>query len=73
MKREEVQITLHSARVNAGFTQKKVAEYMKVPRSTVIDWEKGRRELEISEAKRLSKFYKIPLDNIFIPSSSNEI
>lgn len=73
MKREELQITLHAARVNAGFTQKDVAEYMKVSRNIVVDWEKGRRELEISEAKRLSEFYKIPLDNIFLPCSSNEI
>lgn len=73
MYKEKLQITLHAARVNAAYTQKQVAEYMNVSQSVVIDWEKGRRELNISEAKRLSKFYKIPLDNIFLPSSSNEI
>ena len=72
MKREEVQITLHAARINAGFTQREVAKYMNVSQNIVIDWEKGRRELEISEAKRLSKFYRIPLDNIFLPCNLAE-
>lgn len=41
---EELQISLASARVNAQYTQKEVAKFMGVDRSTVIgEWEKGEK------------------------------
>lgn len=67
----EIQISLAAARVNAGLTQDEVAKYMKVSKNTIVNWEKGRNEPQITEAKKLSKLYKIPLDNIFLPSKSN--
>lgn len=62
---ERIQISLESARVNAGLTQKEVAMLMGVDRTTVIRWEKAKKIPNYDEAKRLEKIYKIPLDNIF--------
>ncbi len=73
MKRSEFQITLHAARINAGLSQKQVAKHMNVSRHIVVEWETGKREVAISEAKRLSKYYGISLDNISWPCSSKEI
>ena len=67
----EIQISLAAARVNAGFTQDYVAKYMKVSKNTIVNWEKGKSEPQISEAQKLSGLYDIPLDNIFLPSKSN--
>ncbi len=62
---EELQISLASARVNAQYTQKEVAKFMGVDRSTVIRWEKGEKIPDYDESKKLSGLYEIPLDNIF--------
>lgn len=63
----KIQITLAAARVNAGFTQEDVAEKFKVTKQTIINWEKGRKELKTAEFNMLSEIYKIPKDNIFLP------
>ena len=63
----KIQITLAAARVNAGFTQEDVAEKFKVTKQTIINWEKGRKELKPAEFIMLSEIYKIPKDNIFLP------
>lgn len=47
-------ISLKSARVNAGYTQKQVADKLKVAESTVVNWESGK---SIINAKNL--FYKL--------------
>lgn len=67
----EIQISLAAARVNAGLTQDDVARAMKVSKNTVVAWEKGMTEPKISQSRELSQLYKIPLDNIFLPSKSN--
>ena len=69
----EIQISLAAARVNAGLTQDNVARFMQVSKNTIVNWEKGKSEPQISEAQKLSGLYKIPLDNIFLPSKSNQI
>ena len=63
----KIQITLAAARVNAGFTQEDVAEKFKVTKQTIINLEKGRKELKPAEFNMLSEIYKIPKDNIFLP------
>lgn len=68
---EELKISLAAARVNAGLTQDDVAEAMKVTKNTVIAWEKGKTEPKVSQAKRLSDLYHMPLDYIFLPEVSN--
>ncbi len=60
-------ITLEAARVNAGLTQKELAEILGVSRTTVVNWEKGNTEPTISQLKKLSELSGIPMDFIFIP------
>lgn len=68
---EKLQISLAAARVNAGLTQEEVAKNMKVSKNTLVNWEKGTSEPSISQGIMLSKLYKMPLDNIFLPTKSN--
>lgn len=68
---EKLQISLAAARVNAGMTQAEVAHLMHVSKNTVVAWEKGISEPKTSQGRELSKLYKIPLDNIFLPCKSN--
>lgn len=68
---EDLKISLAAARVNAGLTQAEVAKEMKVTKNTIVAWERGAREPKMSQARRLSELYNIPLDNIFLPCISN--
>ena len=67
----EFQISLAAARVNAGFTQEEVAKVMKVGKQTIVSWERGNSEPKMSQSRKLSELYKIPLDYIFLPCKSN--
>lgn len=66
-----IQISLAAARVNANLTQRDVCEKIKVSQNTLVNWEAGRSEPSISQARALSDLYGIPLDYIFLPSKSN--
>lgn len=68
---EKLQISLAAARVNAGLTQEDVAKAMNVGKQTVVNWEKGKSEPRMSQSRKLSKLYNIPLDYIFLQSKSN--
>lgn len=70
---KKLQISLAAARVNAGLTQEDVAKAMKVGKQTVVNWEKGNSEPKMSQSRKLSELYGIPIDNIFLPSKSNII
>lgn len=52
---------LCACRVNAGYTQKEIAEILGVCEKTVIDWELGRLSPKMEYAQRLSELYLIPL------------
>lgn len=69
---ENLQISLASARVNAEYTQREVADLMGVDRSTVRRWEKGDKIPDYDESKKLSSLYNIPLDNIFFGKKSRK-
>lgn len=64
-------ISLEAARVNAGLTQKELAEILGVSNVTVVNWEKGNTEPTISQLKLISKLSGIPMDFIFIPEKFN--
>ena len=68
---ETIQISLAAARVNANLTQDDVAAAMHVSKNTIVAWERGTSEPKISQARKLSEIYNIPLSNIFLPSKSN--
>lgn len=67
---EKLQITLAAARVNAGMTQSDVAKEMHISKQTLVNWEKGNSEPTVSQSRRLSELYKIPLENIFFYQSN---
>ena len=69
---EKLQISLAAARVNAGMTQEDMAKEMHISKATIINWEKGKVIPRISEIQMLSRIYKIPQDNIFLPCYSTK-
>lgn len=57
-------VTLPVARKIANLTQKKLGLLVGVSESTVINWEKGRSEPTVSQAKAIGEVTGIPYDNI---------
>lgn len=70
-KMKILQISLAAARVNAEMTQEDVAKELHVGKQTIVNWEKGATEPKISQMRQLSVLYKIPVENIFLPTKSN--
>lgn len=68
---ENIRISLAAARVNADFTQGEVAKELGVGVQTVVDWEKGRHSVRVEMAKQLAGLYRIPLDCIIFPNTSD--
>ena len=65
-----IQISLAAARVNAKMTQEEAAMKLKVGKRTIINWEKGTSIPSFADMNMLSKIYRIPVDNIFLPKES---
>jgi DNA-binding XRE family transcriptional regulator len=64
-------VTLPVARKIANLTQKKLGMLVGVSESTVINWEKGRSEPTVSQAKAIGEITGIPYDNIiFLPQDT---
>lgn len=63
----EFKISMASARVNAGLTQKDLAKACKVSESTVINWESGKACPHMKRIPLLEKAYGIPIDYVKIP------
>ena len=63
---ETLQISLAAARVNAGMTQEHVSK------TTIVNWEKGKIVPGIPEMEMLSRIYRIPQNNIFLPCYSTK-
>lgn len=66
-------ISLEAARVNAGLTQKELAEILGVSNVTIVNWEKGNSEPSVSQLRTISELSGIPMDFIYIPDKSNNI
>ena len=66
MEEEKLQISLASARVNAGMTQKEAARKLKVSKQTLVNWDSGKTEPKASRARELSELYNMPLKYIFL-------
>lgn len=64
-------ISLEAARVNAQKTQHEWAILLNVSKTTVINWEKGNTEPNLSQLRRISELSGIPMDFIFVPDKSN--
>lgn len=60
-------ISLKSARINAGYTQKQVANKLRVAESTIVNWESGKSIINAKNLFKLSYLYKIKVDNFSLP------
>ena len=66
-----LKISLKSARVNAGLTQKEVAETLDVSNKTVCSWEKGETFPRTDQIDALCNLYGVSYDDIkFLPANS---
>ena len=59
-------ISLEAARVNAKLTQKELAEILGVSNATIVNWEKGNSEPNLTQLRKISELSGIPLDFIFL-------
>lgn len=60
-------ITLRGARVNAGYTQKQIADKIGVSEITVVNWESGKNKIPAIKLKELSYLYKLKMDDFLLP------
>lgn len=66
----QIKISLASARVNAGFTQKEAAEELGVSNKTLCSWENGESFPDALQIDKICKLYAMPYDNInFLPNN----
>lgn len=59
-------ITLEAARINAGFTQKEIADKIGVRVETVSSWENGRTQPKAIQLRSLCKLYGVNMNHIFL-------
>jgi transcriptional regulator with XRE-family HTH domain len=52
---------LREARKYLGLNQEEVATYLKIPRTALVDIERGQRRVEAIELTRLAKLYRQPI------------
>lgn len=52
-------------RLERGWTQKQLAEMVKVDRTTIRDYELGKINPSLEVAKRLSQIFRIPIEELF--------
>lgn len=65
-----IKISLAAARVNAKLTQSEVAQRIHVSKNTIVYWENGKVEIPFTALNTLCGMYKIPMDNILLPTKS---
>lgn len=58
------QITLASARVNAGYTVKQASEIIGIHHQKIVDYERGRIPIPENMLVRFSNSYKIPIKHL---------
>lgn len=61
---DTIKITLPAARKNVNMTQKDLAIACGVSESTVSNWEKGKTEPSVSQAKKIGEVVGIHYDHI---------
>jgi DNA-binding XRE family transcriptional regulator len=62
---DSIRISLKAARVNAGMTMESVCEVLNISKTTIFNWENGNTIPDADMALKLSKLYKMPLENIY--------
>lgn len=66
-------VSLAAARINAGYKQEEVAKELKISKSTLISWEKGKVTPRVEQFKALCILYKVPEDNINLPKTLQKV
>ena len=61
----KTKLTLKAARVNAGLTQKELAELMNVNVSSIGNWETGKASIKVLDFKKICKILKVDESQIF--------
>lgn len=59
-----LKISLAAARVNAGLTQKQVANALNISNKTICSWENGDSFPDALQISKICDLYGIPYDNI---------
>lgn len=65
-----IKITIKAARVNAGYTQKEVADKLGISMDSIRYIEKNSEKIEYVMLMRLVELYGLSIDNIFLPIKS---
>lgn len=60
-----MEISLKAARINAGMTQKEVADALNLTKGTILSYEKYRTTPDITTAKKLADLYGVSVNDIF--------
>lgn len=62
-----MKMTLKGARVNAGYTQKEIANLIGVNETTIVNWESGNTAITAKHLLSLCNLYKMAMDDILLP------
>lgn len=65
-----MKLTLKAARVNAGYTQKEVANIIGINYQTLGRYEKNSSDISIGTLKKIISLYNVDTDNIFLGPTS---
>lgn len=57
--------TLAKLRRKKGLTQEEVSKRLGIPRSTLGNYEKGRREPNLDTVRKFASFYEVSFDELF--------
>lgn len=70
---DDFTISLKAARINAELTVERASEEIGVSKQTILNWEMGKTDPSISQFKKMSDLYRIPLTHLRAPIKSQSI
>ena len=62
MYKEIFPLRIKQARIEAGYTQKEVAEITEIPQSSIAKYETGKLEPDIEKLGKLAQFYNVSIN-----------
>ena len=68
-----MQFSIRQARVHAGLTQGKMAEYLGIDRGTYFKIEKDPLRATVRQVNKISEITGIPVEVIFLPMYSTKV
>ena len=66
-----MQKTLRELREERGWTQAQLASMIDVAPSTVFNWEAGKFDPRLSQARDLAALFEVKLDDLVFPAEEN--